>query len=72
MYVGAPILSVWILPCGVGVVSEGVRNLPRYHDLNALVVIALWAVSFSLVAWCDIALVVEAIKANHPRQTHKM
>ena len=68
MYVGAPILSVWILPYGVGVVCEGVRNLPRYHDLNSLVVITLWAVSFSLVAWCDIALVIEAIKANRPRQ----
>ena len=68
MYVGAPILSVWILPYGVGVVSDGVRNLPRYHDVNSLVVIILWAMSFSLVAWCDIALVIEAIKANRPRQ----
>jgi len=69
MYVGAPILSVWILPYGVGVVFEGVRNLPRYHDVDSLVLIILWAVSFSLVTWCDVALVIDAIKAKRARQT---
>jgi hypothetical protein len=72
-YIGALILSVVILPYGAGIVLTVVRELHRHHEYNYsfLGLITLWVLSVVFVTWCDVALVIEAIKANGPRQTQK-
>jgi len=69
MRIGALILSIPVLPYGGGLILLSVKHLYGAHDFNFLAVLTLWAVSFSLVAWCDVALVIDAIKAKRARQT---
>lgn len=71
MLIGALMLSVAALPFGAEMMFYGIRPLARYHDFNALGVFTLWVMSFLLVAWCDVVLLVEAIRGSRPRQTHK-
>jgi hypothetical protein len=69
MYIGALILSVLVLPYGAGMMFYGVKTLHRDHDYVWLGVFTLWVMSFSLVTWCDVALVIDAIKAKRAVQT---
>ena len=71
MRIGALILSIPVLPYGGGLMLLSVKHLYGAHDFNFLAVLTLWAVSFSLLTWCDVVLLVEAIRGSRPRQTHK-
>lgn len=67
--IGALILSIPVLPYGGGLMLLSVKHLYGAHDFNFLSVLTLWAVSFSLLTWCDVALVIDAFKGGRARQT---
>jgi hypothetical protein len=68
MWLGALLLSLAVLPIGIRILFDGVRTLRSYHDYRVLGVISLWVVSFSLVTWCDIALLLEAVGKRWQRR----
>ncbi|MBV9769125.1 MAG: hypothetical protein JOZ32_06115 [Bryobacterales bacterium] len=60
MWLGALLLSLIVVPFGTGAVFEGAKRLGR--DNWSFTIFPLFVVSTALVYWCDIALVVEALR----------
>ena len=60
MWIGALLLSFVVLPFGTGIVFEGAKRLGR--DNGSFTILPLFVVSTALVYWCDIALVIEALR----------
>ena len=57
--VGAVLLSLEVLVFVV-VIPEGIRLLRLYHDRNFVGTLSFSIASVLLVAWCDVALIVDA------------
>ena len=68
MCVGALFLTITVLPIGFGILFESFRTLRSHPDFNMLGMTLLWVVSFLLVMWCDIALVIEGVRLGRARQ----
>jgi hypothetical protein len=62
MSVSALLLSLWVLPIGVGILFGSVRTLRTNHDFNMVAVTSLWVVSFLLVTCCDAALMIDSVR----------
>ena len=56
---GATLLSLEVMAL-VAVIPEGVWLLRLYHDRNFLATLSFSIASVLLVAWCDVALIIEA------------
>ena len=62
MSVSALLLSLWVLPIGVGILFGSVRTLRTNRDFNMVAVTSLWVVSFLLVTCCDAALMIDSVR----------
>jgi hypothetical protein len=60
MWLGALLLSLVVVPFGTGAVFEGAKRLGR--DNWSSPIFPLFVVSTALMYWCDVALVMEAIR----------
>ena len=65
MWISACLLSVTVFPIGGAVLLESVATLRQYHDYNTIGMIAIWSISFLLLASCDAALIGEALQKSN-------
>lgn len=65
MWLGALLLSLIVVPFGTGAVFEGARHLGR--DNWSFTIFPLFVVSTALVYWCDVALVMEALRLRRTK-----
>ena len=64
MLVGAILLSLYVLPIGAFILLDSFKTLRLHHEFNVVAVTFGWAGSFSLLAWCDAALMIESHKSR--------
>jgi len=64
MWFGAVVLSPWVFYLSGGVAMDTARNLGRYHDAMSVLFLVGSIVSVVLIAWCDIALAMDACRAR--------
>jgi len=66
MWVGAAYLSVTLLQMEILILPEFVAELRSYHHLGGLgsVVFPLSIASILLIIWCDVALLIDAVKTR--------
>jgi hypothetical protein len=70
LWAAAAIVSLCVIPMGGVLLSEYVgtlRSHPSYHPYALLGQTSLWAVSISLLLWCDVALAIESRKIRRSR-----
>jgi hypothetical protein len=69
MWMGAAFLSVTILQMEFAIFPEFVTELRSFHKLGGLgpVQLPLWTASILLIAWCDVAFVIDAVKGSDGR-----
>jgi hypothetical protein len=69
MWMGAAFLSVTILQMELVIFPEFVTELRSSHKLGGLgpVLFPLWIASILLITWCDVAFVIDAVKARNGR-----
>jgi len=66
--VGAPLLSIWLIPFGGGLWWETMKGLnPPPSDVLHLILLLAWLVSPVLLIWLNAALVLEAVKERRTR-----
>jgi hypothetical protein len=54
---GAIILSLGIIPIGLGMAVTSPKELIRYHDFNSVGITLLWCLAMVLQIWTDVRLV---------------
>lgn len=64
MWLGAFILTFYVGLFLAPQMLGAIRTLPQYHDQNAIAFLCLSLMSIILLAWCDVALVIEDRKAR--------
>ncbi len=62
MWLGALLLSLIVVPFGTRAVFEGAKHLGR--DNFSFTLFPLFVVSTALVYWCDVALVMQALRVR--------
>ena len=69
MWVGAAFLSATLLQMQILILPEFIAELRSYHRLGGLgpIVFPLSIASILLIVWCDVALLIDAIKTSRSR-----
>jgi hypothetical protein len=67
MWLGAFLLSLMTLPLASVLLSESIPTLRVHYDYGELTLVSLCAMSVFLVIWCDVELVVDAIRMRRGR-----
>ncbi|MGA8299375.1 MAG: hypothetical protein WCB53_08775 [Terriglobales bacterium] len=69
MWVGAVYLSATLLQMQIRIVPEFIAELRSYHRLGGLgpIVFPLSIASILLIVWCDVALLIDALKTSRSR-----
>ncbi len=69
MWAGAVYLTATALFMEVAIFPEFVAELRLHHRLGGLgpVLVPLWIASITLIVWCDVAFIIDAIKAGRNR-----
>jgi hypothetical protein len=57
IWIGAIILSLGIVPLGLGIAIASFETLSRYHDFNIVGITLLWCLATVLQVWLDVCLV---------------
>jgi hypothetical protein len=57
IWIGAIILSLGIVPLGLGIAIPSFETLSRYHDFNIVGITLLWCLATVLQVWLDVCLV---------------
>jgi hypothetical protein len=69
MWVGALLLNFSSLYFAWGVMVDVLRNLPRFHDFMILLFLVLSVATLILLGWCDVELVLEAVRVKRNGMT---
>jgi hypothetical protein len=69
MWVGALLLSCFSLYFAWSVMVDDLRNSSRYHDSMILIFLFLAVATVILLSWCDVELVLEAVKLKRIAKT---
>jgi hypothetical protein len=65
MWLGALLVSIVVVPFGPGIVFENAHTLRSDHGVEAVAIFSMFVASTMLVVWCDVALVMEALRRKH-------
>ena len=75
IWVGAAFLNLMALPQGIVLLPEYFKTMhidPHYQHDALRFLIPLWVVSLLLILWCDLALVIDAVKTSRSRIASEM
>ena len=68
IYLGAAFLTYLVVPFGIIVLRDTVKTGFLYLDFVYLTLAWAWLLSPVLVIWCDVALVLEAVRERRMRR----
>ena len=69
LYVGAALLTYLVVPFGMVALRETIKTGFFPFDFVAVTLTLAWLLSPALVIWCDVALVVEAVRERRTRRS---
>lgn len=69
MWMGAALLSVTILQMELVILPELITELCLHHTLGGIggALLPFWIASILLIAWCDLAFMIDAVKTSRNR-----
>lgn len=67
IWAAAFLLSLMVLPIGIGVLVMGAESMRSYSDFNLFGIVELWVASTLLIGCCDGALLLDAVRSRRGR-----